>query len=163
MSVGLPKQVPWFRRDEGEVWFSYGSSARQEPGSKSPVGADLQVHETWLAADAVLEFMHEHPVAAHWGRADLASSDMMSLETTRTVWQARADPRRRTASIGTLCTASPRFNTCCNSVLNAVFVDKGIGSRHLAAVGRADNFPLVVGDDAAARAMNRRVTILVQY
>lgn len=56
-----------------------------------------------LAADAVLEFMHEHPVAAHWGRADLASSDMMSLETTRTVWQARADPRRRTASIG-MCT-----------------------------------------------------------
>lgn len=53
-----------------------------------------------LAADAVLEFMHEHPVAAHWGRADLASSDMMSLETTRAVWQARADPRRRTASIG---------------------------------------------------------------
>ncbi|WP_137910022.1 MULTISPECIES: Tn3 family transposase [unclassified Burkholderia] len=52
------------------------------------------------AADAVLEFMHEHPIAANWGRADLASSDMMSLETTRTVWQARADPRRRTASIG---------------------------------------------------------------
>jgi TnpA family transposase len=37
------------------------------------------------------------------GRADLASSDMMSLETTRTVWQARADPRRRTASIR-MCT-----------------------------------------------------------
>ncbi|MBU9546209.1 Tn3 family transposase [Burkholderia multivorans] len=52
------------------------------------------------AADAVLEFMHEHPIAAHWGRADLASSDMMSLETTRTIWRARADPRRRTASIG---------------------------------------------------------------
>jgi TnpA family transposase len=52
------------------------------------------------AADAVLEFMREHPIAAHWGRADLASSDMMSLETTRAAWQARADPRRRTASIG---------------------------------------------------------------
>jgi hypothetical protein len=25
---------------------------------------------------------------------------MMSLETARTVWQARTDPRRRTASIG---------------------------------------------------------------
>jgi hypothetical protein len=48
----------------------------------------------------VLEFMHRHPIAQHWGRADLASSDMMSLETTKTVWQARADPRRRTASIG---------------------------------------------------------------
>lgn len=44
--------------------------------------------------------MLRHPIAAHWGRADLASSNMMSLETTRAVWQARADPRRRTASIG---------------------------------------------------------------
>jgi TnpA family transposase len=52
------------------------------------------------AADAVLEFMHRHPIAQHWGRADFASSDMMSLETTKTVWQARADSRRRTASIG---------------------------------------------------------------
>ncbi len=52
------------------------------------------------AADAVLAFMHQHPIAQHWGRAELASSDMMSLETTRSVWQARADPRRRTASIG---------------------------------------------------------------
>jgi TnpA family transposase len=51
-------------------------------------------------ADAALEFMHRHPIAIQWGRADLASSDMMSLETTRSVWQARADPRRRTASIG---------------------------------------------------------------
>ncbi|MFS8979337.1 Tn3 family transposase, partial [Cupriavidus necator] len=52
------------------------------------------------AAEAVLTFMHQHPIAQHWGRSDLASSDMMSLETTRSVWQARADPRRRTASIG---------------------------------------------------------------
>lgn len=52
------------------------------------------------ASDAVLQFMHRHPIAEHWGRGDLASSDMMSLETARTIWQARADPRRRTASIG---------------------------------------------------------------
>lgn len=52
------------------------------------------------AADAVLEFMDRHPIAAHWGRADQASSDMMSLETARKVWQARTDTRRRTASIG---------------------------------------------------------------
>jgi chemotaxis protein MotB len=43
------------------------------------------------------------------------------------------------------------------------FVDKGIEPHRLAAIGRADNFPLVIGDDAAARAANRRVTILVQY
>lgn len=52
------------------------------------------------ASAAVLLFMHEHPIAAAWGRADLASSDMMSLETARRVWQARLDPRRRTPSIG---------------------------------------------------------------
>jgi chemotaxis protein MotB len=43
------------------------------------------------------------------------------------------------------------------------FVDKGIEPHRLAAIGRADNFPLVIGDDAPARAANRRVTILVQY
>jgi chemotaxis protein MotB len=42
-------------------------------------------------------------------------------------------------------------------------VDKGIEPHRLAAIGRADNIPLVIGDDEAARAANRRVTILVQY
>ncbi|TAM54834.1 MAG: motility protein B [Paraburkholderia sp.] len=43
------------------------------------------------------------------------------------------------------------------------FVDKGIEPHRLAAMGRADNVPLVLGEDAAANAANRRVTILVQY
>ena len=47
-----------------------------------------------------LTFMHRHPIAATWGRSDLASSDMMSLETAKRVWQARLDPRRQTPSIG---------------------------------------------------------------
>ena len=42
------------------------------------------------------------------------------------------------------------------------FVDQGIAPHRLAAIGRADNVPLVLGEDAAARAANRRVTILVQ-
>jgi len=53
-----------------------------------------------LACQAVLEHMQSHPIAATWGRADLASSDMMSLETSKRVWQARLDPRRQTASVG---------------------------------------------------------------
>jgi TnpA family transposase len=52
------------------------------------------------ACGAVLKFMHRHAVATTWGRADLASSDMMSLETAKRVWQARLDPRRQTPSIG---------------------------------------------------------------
>lgn len=41
-------------------------------------------------------------------------------------------------------------------------VDKGVAPHRLSAVGRADNDPLVLGNDEAARAANRRVTILVQ-
>jgi len=52
------------------------------------------------ASNAVLEFMQRQPIAATWGRSDLASSDMMSMETTKRVWQARLDPRRNTPSIG---------------------------------------------------------------
>lgn len=52
------------------------------------------------ACQAVLEFMQRHPIAATWGRSDLASSDMMSMETTKRVWQARLDPRRNTPSVG---------------------------------------------------------------
>lgn len=52
------------------------------------------------ACNAVLEFMQRHPAAATWGRSDLASSDMMSMETTQRVWQARLDPRRNTPSVG---------------------------------------------------------------
>ncbi len=42
-------------------------------------------------------------------------------------------------------------------------VERGIESGRLAAIGRADNDPLALGDDAAARAANRRVTIIAQY
>jgi TnpA family transposase len=41
-----------------------------------------------------------HAVATTWGRADLASSDRMSLETAKRVWQARLDARCQTPSIG---------------------------------------------------------------
>src|ERR1017187_1245441 len=52
------------------------------------------------ACSAVLAFMHRHSIATTWGRADLASSDMMSLETNKRVFLARNDPRRQTPSIG---------------------------------------------------------------
>lgn len=53
-----------------------------------------------LASDAALQYVLRFEIAQHWGRAELASSDMMSLETPRAIWQARADPRRKTNSIG---------------------------------------------------------------
>jgi chemotaxis protein MotB len=41
--------------------------------------------------------------------------------------------------------------------------DRGIEPHRLAAIGRADNIPAVMGDDPLARAANRRVVIIVQY
>ncbi|MEX3923424.1 flagellar motor protein MotB [Paraburkholderia sp. BR10936] len=41
-------------------------------------------------------------------------------------------------------------------------VERGIEPHRLAAIGRADNFPLVAGNDPASRALNRRVTLIVQ-
>ncbi|MDG0854458.1 Tn3 family transposase [Roseateles puraquae] len=61
------------------------------------------------SADAVFQYMQQFEIAGHWGRADLASSDMMSLEIPRNIWQARADPRRRTASMGVYTHAHDRW------------------------------------------------------
>jgi TnpA family transposase len=61
------------------------------------------------ANTAVLTFLQRHPIATSWGRDDLASSDMMSLETTRRVWQARLDPRRNTPSVGIYSHVSQRW------------------------------------------------------
>jgi TnpA family transposase len=44
--------------------------------------------------------MHRHPISATWGRSDLASSDMMSMETSQRVFVARSDPRRLSPSVG---------------------------------------------------------------
>ncbi|MFC5427467.1 flagellar motor protein MotB [Paraburkholderia denitrificans] len=41
-------------------------------------------------------------------------------------------------------------------------VERGIEPHRLAAIGRADNYPLVAGNDTASRALNRRVTLIVQ-
>ena len=51
------------------------------------------------AYTAMLSYMHRHPIAS-WRRSNLASSDMVSLETRQRVWQARLDPRRQTPSVG---------------------------------------------------------------
>ena len=57
-------------------------------------------HRLREASRAVLTFMHRHPITQAWGRSDLASADMMSLDASRRVWQARIDPRRRQPGIG---------------------------------------------------------------
>ena len=53
------------------------------------------------ANDAVVGFQRRLPVSAIWGDGSLASSDMMSLDVSRQIWQARLDPKRKVPSVGT--------------------------------------------------------------
>lgn len=52
------------------------------------------------ANERVVEFQGKHPIAELWGSGKTASSDMMSLETSKHLWNARVDPRRRTHAAG---------------------------------------------------------------
>ena len=70
-----------------------------------------------MACQAVLEFMQGHAIATTWGRSDLASSDMMSMETTKRVWpgSTRAATRRPSASTPMSATggaSSTRSRSC---------------------------------------------------
>lgn len=62
----------------------------------------LEVGDRLRAAnDAVVDFIRRHGVAGLWGRGLYASADMMSLDATRHLWNARLDPRRKGPAIGT--------------------------------------------------------------
>jgi TnpA family transposase len=52
------------------------------------------------ASERVVDYLRSHKIAAQWGEGLFASSDMMSLEATRHLWNARLDPRRRTYAVG---------------------------------------------------------------
>ncbi|WP_163592707.1 Tn3 family transposase, partial [Klebsiella pneumoniae] len=52
------------------------------------------------ANERVAEFQSRIPIAALWGDGDKASADMMSLDASRHLWNARVDPRRRTYAAG---------------------------------------------------------------
>jgi TnpA family transposase len=54
-----------------------------------------------VANDAVVGFMRRHAVTRLWGRGLSASADMISLDATRHLWNARLDPRRKGPAIGT--------------------------------------------------------------
>jgi hypothetical protein len=48
----------------------------------------------------VVEFIDRLPIMKVWGDGKSASSDMMSLQASLHLWNARRDPRRKTASMG---------------------------------------------------------------
>lgn len=52
------------------------------------------------ANEHLVAFQRQHPIASLWGKGDKASADMMSLDASRHLYNARLDPRRRTPAVG---------------------------------------------------------------
>lgn len=59
---------------------------------------------------AVVEYMLRHKVVKEWGAEAWASSDMMSLETSRKLHHARQEPRLKTPAVGTYTHTSGRWS-----------------------------------------------------
>jgi len=56
------------------------------------------------ASDALVHFARSQPIVKHWGTGYEASSDLLSLDASKQIWNARVDPKRRTFGIGTYTT-----------------------------------------------------------
>jgi hypothetical protein len=52
------------------------------------------------ANDALLHFARSHSIVNHWGTGFEASSDLMSLDASKHLYDARADPKRRVHGMG---------------------------------------------------------------
>ena len=52
------------------------------------------------ANERVVQYQSGIPLAALWGDGDKASADMLALDASRQLWNARVDPRRRTYAAG---------------------------------------------------------------
>jgi TnpA family transposase len=71
------------------------------PGEISSAMKSLEADDAIGKANKlVVEFIGRLPVTKLWGDGKSASADMMSLPTSLHLWNARRDPRRKTASIG---------------------------------------------------------------
>ncbi|MGE3345891.1 MAG: Tn3 family transposase [Ramlibacter sp.] len=52
------------------------------------------------ANERIVEFQQSHPIALHWGSGEKASADAMSVDTSRHLYTARLDPRRKGPAMG---------------------------------------------------------------
>jgi TnpA family transposase len=52
------------------------------------------------ANEALVQFARSHPIVNHWGTGYAASSDLMSLDASKHLYNARVDPRRRVHGVG---------------------------------------------------------------
>jgi TnpA family transposase len=61
------------------------------------------------ANECVVDFQTKHEISLLWGSGAKASSDMMSLDASRHLYNARVDPRRRTHAVGVYTHIQDRY------------------------------------------------------
>jgi TnpA family transposase len=72
-----------------------------EPAHISSAMRDLETYGRLRRAnEAVVAFQRRHTIATLWGNGERASADMMALDASRHLFNARTDPRRRTFAVG---------------------------------------------------------------
>ncbi|MBL8308795.1 MAG: Tn3 family transposase [Burkholderiales bacterium] len=72
-----------------------------EPAHISTAMRDLETYGRLRRAnEGVVAFQRRHTIAALWGNGERASADMMALDASRHLFNARTDPRRRTFAVG---------------------------------------------------------------
>lgn len=92
-----------------------------DPGDVSSAMRALEWPGRLQAANRrLVEFQRQHALTDLWGSGTLASSDMMSIDATRNLWNARVDPRRRTYAVGVYTHVLDNHGICHNQpvVLN---------------------------------------------
>lgn len=72
-----------------------------DPAQVSSAMRALETHGRLRRAnECVVDFQLQHEISLLWGSGKKASSDMMALDASRHLYNARVDPRRRTHAVG---------------------------------------------------------------
>ncbi|MFA7269579.1 MAG: Tn3 family transposase [Sterolibacterium sp.] len=104
-------------RDENELIGLYGAllahgtevdakgvAAMTPQLDAAQISAAMRILETpsrlYRASNRVVEFQRKHAITELWGTGESASADMMSLDASKHLWNARVDPRRRQHAAG---------------------------------------------------------------
>jgi TnpA family transposase len=81
-----------------------------DPAHVSSAMRALETHGRLRRAnERVVDFQMKHDISGLWGSGEKASSDMMSLDASRHLWNARVDPRRRTNAVGIYTHVQDRY------------------------------------------------------
>ncbi|MGL4233986.1 MAG: Tn3 family transposase, partial [Casimicrobium sp.] len=72
-----------------------------EPAHVTVTMRHLEGHNRLRRAnERLVAFQRQHPISALWGSGEKASADMMALDASRHLFNARVDPRRRSFAVG---------------------------------------------------------------